>query len=160
MSSIPEPRWLSAEELRAWRSLQLMQMRLVAQLSRQLAADSTLSYPDYLVLVALTDAPKGRLRLGELGRELGWEQSRTSHQVRRMAERGLVTRQRHEGDARGSWVVVTTAGRSQIAAAAPGHVEAVRRLFLDRLSPAQVTAVADVAESVLAALRAEDPQRG
>ena len=50
-----EARWLDEREERAWRSLQFMQMRLEGELARQLAADSGLSYPDYLVLVALTD---------------------------------------------------------------------------------------------------------
>ena len=55
-------RWLNEREERAWRSLQFMQMRLEGELARQLAADSGLSYPDYLVLVALTDRPDGRMR--------------------------------------------------------------------------------------------------
>jgi DNA-binding MarR family transcriptional regulator len=68
MTEVP---WLDARELRAWHGLQFMQMRLVAELSRRLAAGSDLSYPDYLVLVALTDQPDGRQRLSELGRDLG-----------------------------------------------------------------------------------------
>ena len=52
------------------------QLRLTAALARQLAAESCLSYQDYLVLVALTGQPDGRLRLFELGRILGWEKSR------------------------------------------------------------------------------------
>ena len=67
-----------------------MQMRLEGELARQLAADSGLSYPDYLVLVALTDRPDGRMRLFELAGVLGWEKSRLSHHVARMATRGLV----------------------------------------------------------------------
>ena len=55
-------RWLDEREERAWRALQFMQMRLDGELARQLATDSGLSYPDYLVLVALTDQPDGRLR--------------------------------------------------------------------------------------------------
>jgi hypothetical protein len=56
-----EVRWLNEREERAWRSLQFMQMRLEGELARQLA-ESGLSYPDYVVLVALTDRPDGRLR--------------------------------------------------------------------------------------------------
>ena len=59
-------RWLDPAEERAWRALQFMQMRLEGALARQLVADSGLSYPDYLVLVALTDRPDGRMRLFEL----------------------------------------------------------------------------------------------
>lgn len=145
-------RWLDEREQRAWRSLQFMQMRLEGELARQLAAQSALSYPDYVVLVALTDRPEGRMRPFELAEELGWEKSRLSHQVARMAERGLVTKEKCEADRRGAFVVVTGRGRQEIATAAPGHVDAVRRLFVDRLSAAQLDAVGDAAEVVLAAL--------
>ena len=149
-----EVRWLNAREQRAWRSLQFMQMRLDGELARQLAADSGLSYPDYVVLVALTDRPEGRMRLFELADELGWEKSRLSHQVARMANRGLVAKEKCAADRRGAYVVVTRRGRQEIAAAAPGHVAAVRRLFVDRLSPAQLDAIGDAAAIVLAAFEA------
>jgi len=143
---------LNTREERAWRSLQFMQMRLEGELARQLAADSGLSYPDYLVLVALTDRPDGRMRLFELGDVLGWEKSRLSHHVARMAERGLVTKEKCDSDRRGAFVVITKRGRKEIAAAAPGHVTAVRRLFVDRLTPAQLDAIGKAAGIVLAAL--------
>lgn len=148
-------RWLDEREERAWRALQFMQMRLEAELARQLAAESGLSYPDYLVLVALTDDPEGRLRPFELGRVLGWEKSRLSHHVARMTARGLVRKEKCAADRRGAVVAVTAKGRREIAAAAPGHVRAVRRLFVDLLTPGQLDTVAAVAGKVLAGL--EDP---
>lgn len=150
-------RWLDERELRAWRSLQFMQMRLEGQLARQLAADSGLSYPDYLVLVALTDRPDGRMRLFELAEALGWEKSRVSHQVARMADRGLVGKEKCDSDRRGAFVVVTAKGRREIEAAAPGHVAAVRHLVVDRLTPAQLDAIGEAAEVVLAALDEPGP---
>lgn len=145
-------RWLSNQEERAWRGLQLMQMRLEGALARQLAEDSGLSYPDYLVLVALTDRPDGRMRLFELAGVLGWEKSRLSHHVGRMAARDLVEKKRCGSDRRGAYVIVTQRGRKDIEAAAPGHVEAVRRLFVDRLTPAQLDAISEAAEAVLSAV--------
>lgn len=145
-------RWLTEREERAWRALQFMQMRLERELARQLAAESGLSYPDYLVLVALTDRPDGRMRLFELGDVLGWEKSRASHHVGRMVDRGLVRKQRCDSDRRGFYVVVTARGRREIEAAAPGHVATVRRLFVDRLTPEQLDAVGDAAEAVLGVL--------
>jgi len=147
-----EARWLDERELRAWRSLQFMQMRLEGALARQLAADSSLSYPDYLVLVALTDQPDGRLRLFELAEVLGWEKSRVSHQVARMVARDLVAKEKCDSDGRGAFVIVTTHGRREINAAAPGHVEAVRRMFVDQLTADQLVMVGEIAELVLAAL--------
>lgn len=148
-------RWLDAREAAAWRALQVMQLRLTAQLSRELAADSGLSYQDYLVLVVLTEHPQGAVRQFELAELVGWERSRLSHHLSRMESRGLVARERCASDRRGAYVVVTGAGRREIAAAAPGHVAAVRRLFVDRLSPDQLEAVRDAAETVLGALDEE-----
>lgn len=147
-----EVRWLTEREERAWRALQFMQMRLEGELARQLAADAGLSYPDYLVLVALTDRPDGRMRLFELAGVLGWEKSRASHHIGRMVDRGLVKKQKCDSDRRGFYVAVTPRGRREIEAAAPGHVATVRRLFVDRLTTAQLDAIADAAHSVLAAL--------
>ena len=147
MATVP---WLDEGEQRAWRALQWMQLRLEGELARRLAAESGLSYPDYLVLVALTDQPDGRMRAFELGRVLGWEKSRVSHHVTRMAARGLVARERCPSDRRGAFIVVTRRGRTEIEAAAPGHVRAVRELFLDRLTPRQLQALGDAAEAVLA----------
>lgn len=151
---MPEPRWLDEREHRAWRGLQQVQHRLTAALGRQLAADSGLSLPDYNVLIVLTEVPEGRIRAFELGLELGWEKSRVSHHISRMADRGLVRKEQCESDQRGSFIAVTPAGRAAIQAAAPGHVETVRRLVIDRLTPAQLDALGDITEEVLAALEA------
>ena len=149
-------RWLDEREHQAWRALQLMQMRLTARLAADLAATSDLSYPDYLVLVALTGSPGGRMRLFELARVLGWEKSRVSHQIGRMADRGLVGKERCDVDRRGAFVVATPAGRKAIEAAAPHHVATVRRLFIDALTPDQLESVAGAAEAVLEVLDSED----
>jgi DNA-binding MarR family transcriptional regulator len=150
MSTVEDVRWLNEGEERAWRALQFMQMRLEGELARQLAADSGLSYPDYVVLVALTDRPDGRMRLFELAGVLGWEKSRLSHHVARMAARSLVTKEKCDSDRRGSFVVITEQGRKEIEAAAPGHVRTVRRLFVDRLTPEELEVIATAAEKVLA----------
>jgi DNA-binding MarR family transcriptional regulator len=152
---VSEVRWLDEREARAWRALQSMQMRLEAALGRQLADDSELSLSDYAVLVSLTDRPDGRLRLFELGQQIGWEKSRLSHHVARMAGRGLVKKEVCASDRRGAFVVVTNSGRKAIETAAPGHVAEVRRLVVDRLSADQLDAIANAAETVLAALETE-----
>jgi DNA-binding MarR family transcriptional regulator len=145
-------RWLSEREAAAWRGLQTMQLQLNATLARELAGDSDLSYPDYMVLVALTDQPDGRRRPFELAGDLGWEKSRVSHHVSRMVRRGLVDRVRCPSDQRGSFVVITDKGYTALAAAAPGHVGAVRRYVIDRLSPEQLDTLAAISAVVLSAL--------
>lgn len=149
-------RWLDEREARAWRTLQSMQARLTARLAGDLSTYSELSYADYLVLVALSDGPGGRLRLFQLAATLGWEKSRVSHQIARMTDRGLVAKQRCGDDRRGAYVEATDRGRKAIEAAAPRHVETVRRLFIDRLTPEQLDAIAGAAETILDVLEAEE----
>jgi hypothetical protein len=74
--------------------------------------------PDYAVMVPLSEAPNGQLRTKDLGTALGWDRSRTSHQVTRMVKRGLVVREFCEDDARGSVVGLTATGRAAIEQAA------------------------------------------
>lgn len=149
--------WLDERQQRAWRALQVMQARLMAALGSQLAADSDLSLADYVVLVVLTENPDGAARLFEVARHLGWERSRVSHHITRMASRGLVRKERCAADRRGSFVVATPAGRKAIEAAAPGHVRAVRRFFVDELTDEQLEVLADVAGRVVAAIDRDSP---
>lgn len=145
--------WLNAEEERVWRSLQFMTMHLDTALAQQLAADSNLSYPDYSVLVALTDSPDGRMRIFELGDVIGWEKSRLSHHLTRMEKRGLVAKEPCGTDRRGAFIVITDHGREELAHAAPGHVAKVRELFIDPLTPEQLSVLGEATAAVLDALK-------
>jgi len=122
----------------------------MAQMGRELQAYSELSHSDFAVLVCLTDVPESRVRVLELARALQWEKSRLSHHLGRMQRRGLVAREECPSDARGAFIVLTDAGRAAIEAAAPQHVETVRRLVFDTLTPEQVDTLADISEAVLA----------
>ena len=154
LEAVATTEWLSDEESEAWRGLQLMQLQLTAALVRDLAPTG-LSYLDYLVLAELTEHPDGEMRAFVLGRNLGWEKSRLSHHISRMVERGLVERHKCSTDRRGAHVRITRAGRKAIEAAAPGHVAAVRRRFIGRLTPEQMQTLREVSSIVLAGLEEE-----
>jgi DNA-binding MarR family transcriptional regulator len=146
-----EPRWLDEREQQAWRGLISMWTQLSAALARRMAADSDLSMADFSVLVALTDECRGgRVRAFELANDLQWEKSRLSHHLARMEKRGLISRDGCTEDGRGQVVRVTPAGRRAIQAAAPAHVQAVRELFFDVLTPDQVDALAAISATTLA----------
>jgi DNA-binding MarR family transcriptional regulator len=142
-------RWLDAGQQRAWRAWLDAHAHLSARLNRELQASSGLSLTDYDVLVHLTDVPEGRLRSFELAEGLQWEKSRVSRQVARMAERGLVAKEAAPEDRRGAYVTLTRAGHRAIEDAAPAHVELVRRLLFDGLTPAQVRTLESIASSVV-----------
>ena len=148
-------RWLTPEEQRAWRGFVRLHERLGGRLGRLLQAESQVSAADFAVLVQLTDVPEGRRRYQELARALEWEKSRMSHHIARMAGRGLVVREECTEDARGAFVAITDAGRAAIEAAAPRHVEAVRALFLDHVTPAELRVLAEISERVIGKLDEE-----
>jgi DNA-binding MarR family transcriptional regulator len=147
-------RWLTEEEQRAWRGLLRMTTQLNARMNRQLLQDYGISLADYEVLVALSEAPAGRLRVFEVADALAWEQSRVSHQLARMQRRGLITREDCASDARGAFAVLTEAGRAAIERAAPAHVETVRQLVFDGLTQDQLTTLTEVTSRVLGRLAA------
>jgi len=144
-----EARWLDPHEQRAWRAFLRVHTELNARLGRQLQNESGLSAADYAVLVELSESPDGQLRPYELQQRLLWEQSRVSHHLARMQQRGHIRREGCTTDGRGAHIVLTDAGRRAIVAAAPGHVAAVRRLFFDRLTDAQVSALEQLSTQVL-----------
>ena len=145
-------RWLTAEDERVWRRWLTLNARLSATLQRELQDDAGLSMPDFEVLVHLTDSPEGRVRVTDLGRLLQWERSRVSHHVTRMERRRLVQRVDCAEDGRGAFVVITPQGRAAIEQAAPGHVNTVRRLVFDALSPEELDAFAKIIDKALAQL--------
>lgn len=146
--------WLNDEEQTVWRRWLRVHAQLNAALQRDLQ-DEGVSLPDYEVLVLLTDADDGRVRVTDLAQGLEWERSRVSHHVTRMEKRGLVRREECPSDRRGAFVVVTPEGRAAIEAVAPGHVDTVRRLFLDPLDGGEVARLGDLLAKVEGRLSAE-----
>jgi len=92
------------------------------------------------------------MRLTELAAHMLWSKSRLSHHIGRMEQRGLVVREPCDDDGRGSMVVLTASGRNAIEAAAPRHVESVRRNFVDLIEPAELAVLDALTARVVAAL--------
>lgn len=134
-------RWLSDTEQRAWRSYINGSRRLVDRLERDLKTHG-ISHDDYGVLVALSEAEGGRLRMAELADQSVESRSRLSHHIGRMESKGLVTRESCPGDRRGFFAVITAAGRSLMEETAPHHVAGVRAHFLDQVTPEELEVIA------------------
>jgi DNA-binding MarR family transcriptional regulator len=152
---MPKTRWLSAEQERAWRRYRRMRTLLDLAISRDLRQDSGLSDADYDVLSTLSESPDDSWRARDLATRLLWSTSRLAHQVGRMEQRNLVARSGTEGDGRGAVVTLTRHGRAVLDAAAPPHVDSVRRNLIDLLSPAEVRALDRIANKVVDHLQAD-----
>ena len=116
-----------------WRDYYRAGRELTHAFDSRLQRDAGISHPEYLLLLALWQAPHRRLRTGELADDLAWEKSRVSHQVTRMVARGLVERTTCDTDARGVWVGLTADGSRTLLAATRDHADAIRRWFFDVL---------------------------
>jgi DNA-binding MarR family transcriptional regulator len=143
-----EPKWLDAGEDRAWRAFQHANHQLSVHLNRRLQ-ESGLSGADYQILAVLSEHDGDRMPARELCNTLGWEKSRVSHQVRRMQNDGLISREPNPDDARSTMVCLLPAGRAAIEKAAPGHVQDVRANFIDLLTPGELETLATLNERIL-----------
>ena len=131
-------RWLSLEEQEVWRAYLVASSMLSARLADELEAATELTAADYELLVQLSEAQGRRLRMSALASRSLSSKSRLSHAVGRLEARGWVRREPCDDDRRGAWATLTDEGFAVLEAAAPIHVEAVRRHLLDPLSEADV----------------------
>ncbi|MEU6074257.1 MarR family transcriptional regulator [Micromonospora sp. NPDC047074] len=142
-------RWLDPDEQRTWRAYLTASRALMETLDRELQRDAGMPHAYYEILVRLSEAPGRRLRMSELAEVSGSSRSRLSHAVARLEAAGWVRREECPTDRRGQIAALTDEGFDTLAAAAPGHVEGVRRHLFDALSPAQVDQLRRISETLV-----------
>jgi DNA-binding MarR family transcriptional regulator len=135
---VSEPRWLDEDEAVAWRDLVRVLMLLPAALDRQLREEAGIPHAYYQILAHLSDRPDHAIRMTDLARLVGTTSSRLSHAVASLEQRDWVRREACPTDKRGQVCRLTDAGMATLVAAAPGHVEEVRRRVFDHLTPDEV----------------------
>jgi len=143
-----DERWLDDDESRMWRAFVRMNRAIAIAVERQFAR-AGLSSADYEILAALSETERHTLRVRDLGTWIGWDRSRLAHQLRRMEQRGLVTRSECAADGRGTMVHLTEPGLAAVTAVAPGHVEVVRRVFVDQLDADDIARLNAIADRVI-----------
>ncbi|GAB4101678.1 MarR family transcriptional regulator [Micromonospora taraxaci] len=141
-------RWLDPDEQRTWRAYLTASRALMDTLDRELQRDAGMPHAYYEILVRLSEAPGRQLRMSELAQAAGSSRSRLSHAVARLETAGWVRREDCPTDRRGQIAMLTDEGFATLAAAAPGHVEGVRRHLFDALSPAQVDQLRRISETL------------
>ncbi|MFF5085377.1 MarR family winged helix-turn-helix transcriptional regulator [Actinoplanes sp. NPDC000266] len=138
------------EQLSAWRDFIETTEVLRSRIGGRLHDETGLSPGDYSVMLALSEMSE--MRSSDLAAHIGWERSRLSHHLGRMERRGLIQREDCATDNRGAFVRPTTAGREAFDAATVPHLKAIRELFVDALTPDQITAAAEIAAALRARL--------
>ena len=146
-------KWLSANEMRAWRNFIQSVSTLTAAMEADLAPFG-LTMGDYEVLVRLSEAENQRLRMCDLATALQLSPSGLTRRLDGLVTSGLVERVASPTDRRVMFAAITPAGYDKLVEAAPDHVASVRNRFLKGLSGAQVRAVDDIFETVRSNLTA------
>jgi DNA-binding MarR family transcriptional regulator len=136
-------RWLNGEEKRAWTAFTTAHALLYRQLEQQLKREFGLSGLQYEILARLSGTPDREMRMAELASALVNSKSGLTYQIGQMEKNGLVRRRSCPSDDRAVFAVLTDEGMALLERAAPSHVELVRELLIDVLTPDQVRALAD-----------------
>ena len=152
-SDLADHKWLDDDEMRLWRSYIEVSVRLVSALDARLKAAAGVSFDDYEVLLHLSEASDRRLRMAELSDRLIHSRSRLTQRIDRLARRGLVRREKCEGDRRGTWAVLTDEGLATIEELAPDHVRAVRQHLFDHVGVEEQEAMTAAFERLALHLR-------
>jgi DNA-binding MarR family transcriptional regulator len=147
---------LDREEDALWRSLVEVLVRVPRVLDDHFNREASVGMSEYSVLVALSEAPEGELRMGELAEATALSRSRTSRLVDDLVRDSLVTRRKSEHDGRSALAAITPEGLAVLAAAYPGHLTRVRSLILDHVTRSEMRTMTQALSRIITALRATD----
>jgi DNA-binding MarR family transcriptional regulator len=143
---------LDTRELRAWRGMLRVHAALSKQLDAQLEAEHGLPLTSYEVLMYLSDADNGRMRMHDLASSVLLSRSGLTRLVDRLERDGYLERCSCSHDARGAFAVLTPAGREKLAAARETHLAGVRTMFVRHFSEEQLEILGAGWDRVLADL--------
>jgi len=139
----------TARELSAWRGFLRAHAALHKALDAELEARHGLPLTSFEVLGYLAEASDQRMRMCDLASSILLSRSGLTRLVDRLERDGLIVRATCSSDARGSYAVLTPAGRRRLEEARPTHLAGVRALFLRYFTPAELDALADAWQRVL-----------
>jgi DNA-binding MarR family transcriptional regulator len=130
--------------LDAWVRLLRGHSATVRELNAQLISDWGLTINDYEALLLLSHAERERLRRTDLVQNLQLTPSGVTRLLDGLECAGLVEKAQCESDARVTYAVLTDAGRTKLADASCSHVAAIRELFEDRYTAAELRTLVDL----------------
>ncbi|CAA9533278.1 MAG: Transcriptional regulator, MarR family [uncultured Thermoleophilia bacterium] len=132
----------TSTETRAWFGLLHSSAQLTRELDGDLVATHGLPLNAFEVLMRLSLADSGQVRMSELARQVVLSLSGLSRLVDRLERDGLLERRTCPSDARGFFATITPAGRERLAEAQSDYLANVRARFLERFSPEELELLA------------------
>ncbi len=143
-----QPKWLNQEQQRIWRAYLLGSARLFEKLDADLRKFA-IDLAEYEILVSLEEVPGQQIRMSELADAVHQSRSRLTHTISRMEKSGLVSRTTCPTDRRGVWAQLTPTGMELLKSAAPSHVAAVRKNFVEAMCEVDYAALGRAFDAVL-----------
>ncbi|MFE5138573.1 MarR family winged helix-turn-helix transcriptional regulator [Streptomyces fagopyri] len=126
--------------------------RATASLSRAVDADMLLEQPisgtEYTVLMHLSEASDGQLRMSDLANTCGMSVSGMTRVVNRLEAQTFVVRKRCPDDGRGWLASLTSSGWTCLEQAWPTNLASLRRHVFSRMEGCDVAAAARVLERI------------
>lgn len=126
----------------AWGALLQTHAALVPELDRSLRSHSGLPLAWYDVLLELSAADDGRLRMSELAERAVLSRTRISRVVDELVRARLVAKEPNPVDARSSYAVITTEGRQRFEASAPHYLAQIEQRFAAGLTDDELRSIA------------------
>ena len=127
------PAEVPPHKLRAWVAFLEAHARTVELLTRELKDEEGLALSWYDVLVQLSEADDGQLRMQDLADAVLLSKSGLTRLIDRMETAGLVRREACPSDRRGTFAAITEEGMRTLRATYPTHARGVRQHFTDLL---------------------------
>ena len=146
-----DTKWLNSTEKQAWMGLLAVIHRAFPEIERDLQAHGLLGV-HYHIFARLSDAPDNTMGLSELADSANLSQSRLTHRMRCLVDNGDVEINPDPNDGRAKLATLTPAGQKRLAEVAPHHVDKVREIIFDHLTPSQTTSLASALGAIAAGL--------
>jgi len=144
---------ITPDEFRAYAALIASSTLLQRAVEQNLREQADLTQVQFEILMNLANAGGAGIRMAHLADALIVSRSGLSYQVAQLESRGWITRERSADDERGIVARITPLGERMRQRVFAGHVEVVRRSFLDVLEPAERKTLASALERVADRLR-------
>lgn len=115
--------------------------RLLDRLEKRLKQQVGLTLSEYNMLLLLSEAPEGHMRMGQLADAIVFSPSRLTYQVKVLSDRGLVKRVKCADDGRAWQAELTAEGRTMFRKASVIHAKGVKTLFTDVVSEDELATI-------------------
>ena len=146
--------WLSPQEMAAWRAFLAASSDLGRVVDKDLD-EFDLDGGDYQLLAMVSESPDQRIRMCDLADMLRLTRSGLTRRMDGVVKKKLISRVQSTEDGRVAYAQMTPKGMEVLKAVAPIHLQTVRRVIFDHLTPAEVKAMASGLGKVAQQLESE-----